>query len=242
MEFAVISESIRETKKIYGAIHEWGMRRKKAPSVRTFRSAREYLKADTGGFTMTFIALHDSTGMELLQRLYEQNAPGLFIFVSDDERQALQAIRCHVFGYYVRPVNKEKVMTSLDDMILFEKRFDARKQVTFPSHRQKVTLPVASIEYILSDNHYIDVYAASSEPGRPSFSCRMKLSEAEQLLDDARFLHCNRGVLINMDRVASFDDRQFLRMENGENFEIKKSGRSQIAGLLRHYRKESRLG
>lgn len=70
----------------------------------------------------------------------------------------------------------------------------------------------------------------------------MKLSEAEQLLDDARFLHCNRGVLINMDRVASFDDRQFLRMENGENFEIKKSGRSQIAGLLRHYRKESRLG
>ena len=242
MEFAVICESIRETKKIYSAIYEWGMRRKKAPSVCTFRSGREYLKADTGGFTMTFIALHGSTGMELLQRLHGQNASGLLVLISDDEKQALQAIRCHVFDYYVRPVDKEMVMTSLDDMILFEKRFDERKQVTLPSHRQKVTLPVASIGYILSDNHYIDVYTTSSEPGKPSFSCRMKLSEAEQLLDDARFLHCNRGVLINMDRVAFFDDRQFLRMENGENFEIKKSGRSRIAGLLRHYRKESRLG
>ena len=47
------------------------------------------------------------------------------------------------------------------------------------------------------------------------------------LEDEPRFLACNRGVLINMDEVRSFDGECFV-MNDGQRFAVRLSERSRI--------------
>lgn len=56
----------------------------------------------------------------------------------------------------------------------------------------------------------------------------MKFSDIQaQLRDEPRFLVCNRGVLINMDEVRSFDGECFV-MNDGQRFAVRLSDRVQI--------------
>ena len=45
--------------------------------------------------------------------------------------------------------------------------------------------------------------------------------------EEPQFLACNRGVLINMDEVRSFDGECFV-MNDGQRFAVRLSERSQI--------------
>lgn len=56
----------------------------------------------------------------------------------------------------------------------------------------------------------------------------MKFGEVQSMLkDEPQFLVCNRGVLINMDEVRSFDGECFV-MNDGQRFAVRLSEKTQI--------------
>lgn len=65
--------------------------------------------------------------------------------------------------------------------------------------------------------------------------CFMKFSELQAMLrEEPRFLACNRGVLINMDEVRSFDGDCFV-MNDAQRFSVRQSEKAQIRERFYEY-------
>lgn len=81
----------------------------------------------------------------------------------------------------------------------------------------------------MSDRHNVQIQTTLR---LETFSRSFK-SVAEELSDE-RFLPCNRGVIINMDYVESFDNETF-RMRDGATFSIKRNGLRQVRNTYLEY-------
>ncbi len=77
----------------------------------------------------------------------------------------------------------------------------------------------------MSMDHFVEVVLSD---GR-SILCSMSFKEMHERLTDPRFLLCNRGLLVNMDCVASLTrSRDAFLMNDGSTLPIRVRGRAQL--------------
>lgn len=79
--------------------------------------------------------------------------------------------------------------------------FRAEPELEVRIARQQVHLPLRKIQYAMAQNHYVRIVSDDGE-------CRTvsTFSQVEQLLRaQENFLVCNRGVILNMDKVLRLD-------------------------------------
>lgn len=85
--------------------------------------------------------------------------------------------------------------------------------------RQRITVPISSLRHANARDHFVFVTLTD---GR-ELKCYMTFGEMLAMLEgEPRFLVCNRGVLINMDQVRSFDGECFT-MNGGQRFAVRLS-------------------
>ena len=99
-------------------------------------------------------------------------------------------------------------------------------------------LPLRSIMYAVAENHYVSIMTDTGEQRTSGTFSEL----IRQLSDDARFLQCNRGVLVNMDAVLKFDSDRIL-MRDGTHFPVRQRDKSALFNRFtqyqfRHMRKE----
>lgn len=68
--------------------------------------------------------------------------------------------------------------------------------------RQTVQLPLRKVLYAMAQNHFVRVV---SEDGECRAACGLAQVE-EKLRTEENFMSCNRGIVINMDKVLRFED------------------------------------
>ena len=118
------------------------------------------------------------------------------------------------------------LMTSVDG----RRQFPSRILVSRRGHGVFVAL--AEVDYIESAGNYVRLHV-----GRQEHRMRMKLSDAEQQLDPARFVRVHRTMIVNVDRIAEiqpwFSGDAVVILRNGSKLR-----------LSRHYRGgvEARFG
>ena len=97
--------------------------------------------------------------------------------------------------------------------------------------RQVELVNVSAVSYVNARDHY--VYVGLTD-GR-EIKCYMPFGEIQTMLgEEVRFLACNRGVLINMDQVRSFDGECFT-MNGGQRFAVRLSEKTQIGRSFYQY-------
>lgn len=97
--------------------------------------------------------------------------------------------------------------------------------------RQRITVPVSSLRHANARDHFVFVTLTD---GR-ELKCYMTFGETLAMLEgEPRFLVCNRGVLINMDQVRSFDGECFT-MNGGQRFAVRLSEKTQIGRSFYQY-------
>ena len=110
------------------------------------------------------------------------------------------------------------------------KQFPSRLLVSRRGHGVFVT--VADVDYLESAGNYVRLHIGTQE-----HRLRMKLSDAEQQLDPARFVRVHRTMIVNVDRIAEiqpwFSGDAVVILRNGSKLR-----------LSRHYRGtvEARFG
>lgn len=168
------------------------------------------------------IVMAEMNGIETARRLRKRDMGCLIVFLTGSNEYAWEAFPVHPFDYLLKPVDEAR----LDQVLAEAKRALERKERVLPVKvgRQTETVCISEVRHVCARDHY--VYITLTD-GR-ELKCYMTFGEVQAMFrEEPRFLTCNRGVLINMDEVRSFDGRNFT-MNDGQCFAVRLSEKVRI--------------
>ena len=150
------------------------------------------------------ICMEGTNGIETARILRRADPDLLLVFVTSSPEYVWDAFPVHPFDYLLKPYREEKLFQLADELrrVLFR----AEPELEVRIARQQVHLPLRKIQYAMAQNHYVRIVSDDGE-------CRTvsTFSQVEQLLRaQENFIVCNRGVILNMDKVLRLD-RRLLR-------------------------------
>lgn len=153
------------------------------------------------------ICMEGTNGIETARILRRADPDLLLVFVTSSPEYVWDAFPVHPFDYLLKPYREEKLFQLADELrrVLFR----AEPELEVRIARQQVHLPLRKIQYAMAQNHYVRVVSDDGE-------CRAvsTFSQVEQLLRaQENFLVCNRGVILNMDKVLRLDSDCFEMLD-----------------------------
>ena len=232
---AVVDDKRTDSEKLQRVILRWfTVNHKESQSISCFSDGLSLLKVfEPEKFQIVFmdIIMDKMSGIDTAKRLRDSDSRILIVFTTSSDEFAFEAFPLHPFDYVMKPYSPERVGHVLSEAMRVieapEPLFNARVS------RSTYQIPLRKISAVLSDDHFIDVIMSDGN----SIICSMKFSEAESILmNDPRFLTCNRGVIINMDNVSSFSrDKSAVIMSDGNYYALKVRGRAEILRAFTQY-------
>ena len=153
------------------------------------------------------ICMEGTNGIETARILRRADPDLLLVFVTSSPEYVWDAFPVHPFDYLLKPYREEKLFQLADELrrVLFR----AEPELEVRIARQQVHLPLRKIPYAMAQNHYVRIVSDDGE-------CRTvsTFSQVEQLLRaQENFIVCNRGVILNMDKVLRLDSDCFEMLD-----------------------------
>lgn len=153
------------------------------------------------------ICMEGTNGIETARILRRADPDLLLVFVTSSPEYVWDAFPFHPFDYLLKPYREEKLFQLADELrrVLFR----AEPELEVRIARQQVHLPLRKIQYAMAQNHYVRIVSDDGE-------CRAvsTFSQVEQSLRaQENFIVCNRGVILNMDKVLRLDSDCFEMLD-----------------------------
>lgn len=174
------------------------------------------------------ICMEGTNGIETARILRRTDPDLLLVFVTSSPEYVWDAFPVHPFDYLLKPYREEKLFQLADELrrVLFR----AEPELEVRIARQQVHLPLRKIQYAMAQNHYVRVVSDDGE-------CRAvsTFSQVEQLLRaQENFLVCNRGVILNMDKVLRFDG-DCIEMLDGVRLPVRQKDKNNLFAQFTQY-------
>lgn len=167
------------------------------------------------------IYMHGMNGMEIAERIREQDNQCLLIFTTTSEQHAVRSFRVRAFDYLVKPYSYEQLA---EVMYLCIKALPKRSyyiEVKLGRNIKKILL--SDILFTDYSNHYIQIHTKSQ-----MIKTYMDFDTfAPKLLCFPQFLCCYRNCIVNMDAVEMMLEQDFI-LQNEERVPIAKARRNEI--------------
>ena len=156
------------------------------------------------------IFMDGMSGIEAAEKIRETDNETLIVFLTGSPEYMADAFKCHAFDYIVKPLEKQRLYTVMDDILKLENK---NEDVFLYDGG---CIPYSGIISIISSDHYVEILCRDNTCHKP----RMKFSAVLDVLSsDGRFLQINRGVAVNMDYVRSFSTSVCV-LENGTQLPV----------------------
>ena len=190
-----------------------------------------------GGHTL--VCDHYESGDAFLQAFPSKNHQVVFLDICMEGTNGIETARIlrrtdpdafpvHPFDYLLKPYREEKLFQLADELrrVLFR----AEPELEVRIARQQVHLPLRKIQYAMAQNHYVRIVSDDGE-------CRAvsTFSQVEQLLRaQENFIVCNRGVILNMDKVLRLDSDCF-EMLDGTRLPVRQKDKNTLFAQFTQY-------
>ncbi|MCR4818623.1 MAG: LytTR family DNA-binding domain-containing protein [Fretibacterium sp.] len=201
-------------------------------TIQSFPSGETLLKKfEPMAFQLVFMDIYmdQLNGIETAHQLRAMDACVLIVFLTTSRDFAFDAFPIHPFDYIVKPYDRARLDGILNEAVRVLMTEDP--EIIIQVSRRQYHLPLRGIASAVSQKHSVEICLTNGS----SLLSNMSLTELEALLaDDPRFLVCNRGVIINMEQVASADNEVF-RMKNGQVYPIRVRGRAKVLSDFSQY-------
>ena len=188
-----------------------------------FENGDDFLK-NTSTFNVVFLDIYmtGSNGIEVAETLRANNNNSLIIFTTTSTTHAVKSFRVRAFDYLVKPYTYEQfyeVMRLCDKNISSSSRY-----IEIKESRTMVKVIIKDIIYADYSNHYTLIHTENDQ----IIKSYMPFGDFEALLQGQKqFLLCNRNCLLNMEKVASMDDLDFI-LENGIHLPISRQNKAEL--------------
>ena len=196
-----------------------------------FPSGDAYLQAlGTRQDALVFldICMEGTNGIQTARQLRQADPEVLIVFVTSSPEYVWDAFPVHPFDYLLKPYQEEKFRQLAAELRRVLCRPEPELEVRIA--RQTVQLPLRKILYAIAQNHFVRVV---SEDGECRAVCSFAQVE-EKLRTADNFLCCNRGVLINMDKVLRFED-DCIEMLDGTRLPVRQKDKNTLFARFTQY-------
>ena len=202
-------------------------------SMNSYATSKTFLeKYEPDSYQLVFldICMEEPNGIEVARKLREIDTKVLIVFLTTSKEYAFDAFPVHPFDYLIKPYVTETLHHLLGEVLRVLSSTDER-EITLRVSRGTYSVPVRNIISVISQGHSVEGRTTSKHLIR----CLMTFATVEEMLKkEARFLRCNRGILINMDHVLSLGKDAF-KMIDGSSFSMRVRKRSELVSLFSQY-------
>lgn len=163
-------------------------------------------------------------GMTAAEEIRRVDPEVVIIFITNMAQYAIRGYAVDAMDYVLKPVSYFALSQRLNRAISRMKKRE-RRYMTISIHGGTQKLDMDKIDYVESQGHSL-VFHAGDEAYLSSGTMR----EIEEKLEGHGFYRCNKGYLVNLDRVDSVRDG--CAMVNGTALPISRSRRSDFMEAL----------
>ncbi len=154
-------------------------------------------------FSIVFLDIYmdDVDGITVAKALKEADPECLLVFLTSSRDFMPEAFGCHAFDYISKPINSERLEKVLDDALRFLP--STHKFIELVSERKTYQVFLKDIVYAVTDGHYLNITLADGSTMRQRMTAAEFLARAG---NDDRFFLANRGIILNVGHIVSFED------------------------------------
>lgn len=165
------------------------------------------------------------TGVDAIRALRQTDRRANVVFLTDSSDHMADAFQVHAFSYVIKGQLDTMLPQVMEDLLAV---ITVRRSITLSSGKQTIILPIEEIASIETDGHYLVISSTDGEVQR----IRMTFSEITKKLEHAKeFLLINKGILVNMDQIRTFENKMVVLM-NGTQLPARVRG---YAGIVRQW-------
>ena len=172
-----------------------------------FDSGETFLTAEKERrFTAAFLDIYMEglSGMDAARELRKTDADCLLVFTTTSTDHALQGFQVRALHYLVKPFSEKELSDLLDEMLSKLPRPE-------PFLTVKVSGSNIRLRYqdIISAEHFAHMISIRTTAGKTLATRQSFKTFTEPLRKDPRFFVCGRGVIVNLEHAADFQDAAF---------------------------------
>lgn len=194
-----------------------------------FASGDSLLAADVSCDAVFLDICMDGTdGIATAERLRKAHSDIPIVFVTSSQEYVWDSFAVHPFDYLLKSYDGERIRRLFSDLVKKAGRREPELKIMVA--RQEFRVPFSKISYVTAQNHTVNI-AVESDVYR---SAATFSSIKDELCTDPRFLVCNRGVIVNMDRVLRFDSNA-IEMPDGAVFPVRQRDRTKLFSEFTQY-------
>lgn len=231
MNIAIIEDEVHLQEHLVSQLKAWSKSSDSALEIETFNTGNDFIKtANRKSFQIVFmdIYLNNESGIDTALEYRKLDINSLLIFLTSSKNHMRQAFPCRAFDYLLKPVDDEKLFHTLDEAMRTFKPQEL--SIELKKGDLSYSISYGEIRYVYSQKNYCLIQCEEAMNFRMTFA-----AISEELLKDSRFCLINRGVLVNLDYVDSFDSGDCL-MNDGNKLPLNTKRFNQLNQLLIDYR------
>ena len=174
------------------------------------------------------------TGIQAARELRWNQPDAQIIFATSESSFALESFDVNPINYIVKPVDKEKLFSTLD-LAMSRAAIDDKKSVTVKIKGGMRTLRLDDIMYIDYRNHVVSYHMADGEiVSTPTL--RIGFSEyMDENYADQDFVRCHESICVSLEAIDKLT-RTDITLRNKELIPVSKSRYTEVADRYMDFR------
>jgi len=234
INIAIVDDNYDEQENLCAFLKDYASANHLQIMLSRFKSGEEFLDGYSPYlYTVIFLDIYMSgiSGIDTAKKIREADRDTLVVFLTSSDDHMMSAWRVHAYEYILKPVKKEQVFMTMDDILDRTTSLDS-KRFSFTSQKQQISILFSDLVSVTTDLHnYLEITDKTGE----TWNTRMTFNQAqEQLSSDPRFLLLRRGVLVNMDYITGFSN-DVCQIEGGIQIPIIIRSRKKIEQTWQNY-------
>ncbi len=176
------------------------------------------------------------TGIQAARELRWNQPDAQIIFATSESSYALESFDVNPINYIVKPVDREKLFSTLD-LALSRVQADDKKSVTVKIKGGLCTLRLDDIMYIDYRNHVVTYHMADGDAvSTPTL--RIGFSEyMDENHTDQDFIRCHESISVNLGAIDKLTKTE-ITLRNKELIPVSKSRYAEVADRYMDFRLE----
>lgn len=216
MNIAIVDDMITDCNNLTNLISDILHNKDIDYNIYSYTKVYEFLESNIK-FDAVFmdILMPDKTGMDTARELRNMKLDIPIIFVTTEKSFALEGYEVQAFDYIIKPVDKERLTGILNRLT---KKYNKPRYIVIKENRHSIEIPVCNIIYAEARGHSVDIFTTNTK-----YTSYMSFKEFTALFANEKYFKiCNRGILINFNRVKKIIDNYFV-VEGDTNLQISRS-------------------
>lgn len=203
-------------------------------NISSFRSSNEFLKDFSfNKYDAIFLDVYENktqVGVDIARKAREIDEDVKIVFITTSKDFMLDAFEIEATHYLVKPLTQEKIFEVMHRFREFFKAEEKFLNVQKGKNTGDIQLALKDIYYIETVRNGINIHLKNE-----SLSCRMNISNVENMLEDHRFLRCHQSYIVNLDKVEKITDEAFV-LTNGSFVLLRQKEKAAMKKIYYNYK------